>query len=38
MVKVSQALLALACMVVAAGAGAQAPALEKKDVHFAVGG
>jgi NitT/TauT family transport system substrate-binding protein len=38
MVKVSQALLALACMVVAAGAGAQAPALEKKDVHIAVGG
>lgn len=38
MLKVRQALLALACLAVAAGAGAQTQALEKKDVHVAVGG
>ena len=38
MLKVRQALLALACLAVAAGAGAQTQALEKKDVHIAVGG
>jgi len=31
-------LLSLACLAVAAGAGAQTQALEKKDVHIAVGG
>jgi len=38
MLKVRQTLLALACLAVAAGAGAQTQALEKKDVHIAVGG
>ena len=38
MLKVRQALLALACLAVAAGVGAQTQALEKKDVHIAVGG
>jgi NitT/TauT family transport system substrate-binding protein len=38
MLQVRQALLVLACLAVAAGAGAQTQALEKKDVHIAVGG
>ena len=38
MLKVRQALLALACLSGAGGAGAQTQALEKKDVHIAVGG
>ena len=38
MLKVRQVLLSLACLAVAAGAGAQTQALEKKDVHIAVGG
>jgi NitT/TauT family transport system substrate-binding protein len=38
MSKVRQALLALVSVAIAGGAAAQAPTLEKKDVHIAVGG
>ncbi len=38
MLKMHRTLLALACLAVAAGANAQTEALEKKDVHIAVGG
>ncbi len=38
MLNVREALVALACLAAAAGAGAQTQALEKKDVHIAVGG
>ena len=38
MLNVREALVALACLAAAAGASAQTQALEKKDVHIAVGG
>ncbi len=38
MLNAREALVALACLAAAAGAGAQTQALEKKDVHIAVGG
>jgi NitT/TauT family transport system substrate-binding protein len=38
MLKVREAVLAFTCLAIAAGAGAQSPALEKKEVHIAVGG